>query len=314
MIKILGVDIGGTDIKLGIVSAGGEILESGSIPTIAREGPGQAAARVAKWLGDLHDGHGEIAAAGIDCAGLIDGSRGHLYFSPNLPGWKDLELGELFSGELGLPVTVDNDVNCAAWGEYILGAGRGTRHFVCMTLGTGIGGGIIADGRLYRGWQGMAGEIGHQVIDPSGPKCACGSTGCLEAMANASSIVSRVLGAIGAGGRSILTGSEEPTAKDVADAADKGDAVAIAALADAGRALGVGLANVVHLFNPEVIAVGGGVAGAGELILDPARDSMRDHLMDDILASVNIVQAELGNMASLVGASMMALGLIETKR
>lgn len=306
MKNILGVDIGGTDIKLGIVTQEGDIVERGKIPTLADEGPGQAAARVASWLEEHRAGH-RVTAAGIDCAGLIDGTKGYLYYSPNLPGWDSTDLRAMFSGELGMPVSVDNDVNCAAWGEFILGAGRGTRHFVCLTLGTGIGGGVIADGRLYRGWQGMAGEVGHQVIDPSGPECACGSRGCLEAMANAVSIVSRARLAIGGGAVSALEDSEDLTAEDVATAASKGDKVALDALAGAGHALGTGLANIVHLFNPEVIAVGGGVAGAGELILAPARESMRAQLMDEILASVRVVPAELGNMASLVGASMMAL-------
>ena len=248
-----------------------------------------------------------MTAAGIDCAGLIDGAKGYLYYSPNLPGWEGTDLRELFSGALGLPVTVDNDVNCAAWGEYVLGAGRGTRYFVCLTLGTGIGGGVIADGRLYRGWQGMAGEVGHQVTDPSGPVCACGTKGCLESMANASSIVSRAREAMAAGKESSLDDGDGLSAEDVADAAADGDSVAIEALAGAGRALGTGLANIVHLYNPEVIAVGGGVAGAGDLILEPARESMRGQLMDDILASVRVVPAELGNSASLIGASMLAL-------
>jgi glucokinase len=306
MKKILGVDIGGTDIKLGIVTGKGVVLEGGSIPTVAGEGPQQSADRVARWLEQRPDS-ASVTAAGIDCAGLIDGSKGHLYYSPNLPGWSGLDLKGLFSKTLALPVTVDNDVNCAAWGEYVLGAGLGTSFFVCLTLGTGIGGGVIADGRLYRGWQGLAGEIGHQVIDPSGPRCACGTAGCLEAMANASSIVSRVEGAIEDGAETTLMGRDRITSLDVASAAADGDEVALEALAEAGRALGTGLANIVHLFNPEVIAVGGGVAGAGDLILEPARESMRLKLMDDILSSVKIVPAKLGNNASLIGASMMAL-------
>ncbi len=306
MKKILGVDIGGTDIKLGIVTAEGQIVESGKMPTLAGEGPRQAAARVAAWLGEKDPGQ-KVSAAGIDCAGLIDGSKGYLYYSPNLPGWEDTDLSGLFAEVLGFPVTVDNDVNCAAWGEYVLGAGRGTRDFVCLTLGTGIGGGVVADGCLYRGWQGMAGEVGHQIIDPSGPECTCGSRGCLEMMANAASIVSRARDAIATGIGSVLDGSDSLTAKDVAEAAAEGDEVALEALAGAGRSLGTGLANIVHLFNPEVIAVGGGVAGAGDLILEPARQSMREKLMDDILARVKVVPTELGNSASLVGASMMAL-------
>jgi glucokinase len=308
MKKVLGVDIGGTDIKLGLVTAGGEVIVRGRVPTLAGEGPREAAARVAGWIDESGGGRGEAAAAGIGCAGLIDGSRGYLYYSPNLPGWEDLDLRGLFSGVLDMPASVDNDANCAAWGEYLHGAGRGTGNFICMTLGTGIGGGVVTDGRLYRGYQGMAGEIGHQVIDPSGPECSCGTTGCLEVMANASSIVSRARAAMSAGAVSVLDDSDLLTSKDIARAAAGGDEVATEALAGAGRALGTGLANIVHLFNPEVIAIGGAVAGAGDLILRPARESMRGQLMADILAAVKIVPAELGNMAALTGAAMMAHG------
>jgi len=307
MKKALGIDIGGTDIKLGIVSTEGEIVESGKIPTLAAEGSRQVVERVVEWLEENRSGHEGTVAAGIGCAGLVDGSRGYLYYSPNLPGWVDLDLCGLFSSTLGMPVTVDNDANCAAWGEYVHGAGRGTRHFVCLTLGTGIGGGVVTGGRLYRGSHGMAGEIGHQVIDVAGPRCSCGTVGCLEAMANASSIVSRARSAIAAGAESVLVDSDSLTSRDIGAAAAEGDAVAIEALAAAGRALGTGLANIVHILDPEVIAIGGGVAGAGELILGPARESMRVQLMADILDAVKVVPAELGNMASLVGASMMAL-------
>jgi glucokinase len=273
---------------------------------MAADGPGRAAERVAGWLAG-RDGTDKVSAAGIDCAGLIDGMKGQLHYSPNLPGWEGTALGDLFARELGMPVTVDNDVNCAAWGEFVLGAGRGTSFFFCLTLGTGIGGGVIADGRLYRGWQGMAGEVGHQVIDPDGPPCPCGNKGCLEAMANAESIVRRARAALASGAPSALEDGEGLTSRLIAEAAGRGDAVAVKALEETGRALGTGLANIVHMFNPEVIAVGGGVAGAGELILGPARESMREQLMDEILAAVRIVPAELGNTASLVGAAMMAL-------
>ena len=308
MRKVLGVDIGGTDIKLGIAGEDGSVIESGSIPTMADGGPERAAERVRSWLEERKEGHPEVAAAGIDCAGLVDHGRRHLYYSPNLPGWKDIDLGGLFEGLLALPVTVDNDVNCAAWGEYVLGAGRGTADFICITLGTGIGGGIVLDGEVYRGWQGLAGEIGHQVIDSSGPVCGCGRKGCLEAMANAASIVARVGSLIEAGERSVLAEKGKPTAEEVSRAAEDGDRVAVRALAGAGRALGTGLANLVHLFNPEVIAVGGGVARAGTFLLEPAVESMKEQLLDEVLAAVRVVPAELGNSASFLGAAMMAAG------
>ncbi len=306
MKKILGVDIGGTNVKLGIVSESGEVIEHGSIVTAAG-GPEAVAMKVEEWYAKRRGKYPGIRAAGIDCAGLVDGERGFLYTSPNLPGWKDVSLGEIFERRLGLTVTLDNDVNCAVWGEYIMGAGRGTRHFVAITLGTGVGGGIVIDGRLYRGAQGLAGEIGHHIIIDGGPLCSCGNRGCLEAVTGAASITARALelAARKPGGRLVL--SKNLTVRDISEAASLGDGVAIEALAETGRLLGIGLANIVHILNPEVVAVGGGVAGAGDFILEPARKSMKEHLIGDILSTVRIVPAELGNMAAFLGASMLAL-------
>lgn len=307
----LGIDIGGTDIKLGVVAETGEVLERGTIATRAAEGPRAAAARIAGWYRASAGADPGVSAAGADCAGLIDGARGWLYSSPNLPGWGGLDLRGVLGEALDLPVTLDNDVNCAAWGEYLLGAGRGTEHFICITLGTGVGGGVVIGGRLYRGWQGLAGEVGHQLVGESGPACSCGAVGCLEAAANAASVVRRAREMIAGGEPSILPDSRGLTARQVFEAATRGDRVALEALALTGRALGRGLLNLVHLFNPEAIAVGGGVAGAGDLILDPAREAMRDLLMDDVLSAVRVVPAELGTSASLVGASMMAFAAAE---
>lgn len=307
MRKALGIDIGGTDIKLGIVGETGAVLERDKLPTLPEQGAPDVARRVGDWFAGRTAAGERIDAAGVACAGLVDGGRGVLHFSPNLPGWRDLDLGALFRDALDLPVSVDNDVNCAAWGEYLCGAGRGSGHFICITLGTGIGGGIVIGGRLYRGWQGLAGEVGHQVIAREGPDCTCGNTGCLEAAANAGSIVGRVRALLAEGRGSILAGARELSARGVYEAARAGDAVAQEAFAAAGRELGRGLANLVHVLNPEVIAVGGGVGRAGELILAPARESMRKLLIDDVLAAVRVVGAELENDASFIGAALMAL-------
>ncbi len=307
MDKVLGVDIGGTNIKLGIVTGDGRILEDGLIETEAGRGPAAAAERVARWYRCRLDDHPGICAAGIDCAGLIDGEKGFLYNSPNLSGWDNTPLAAIFSENLALPVTVDNDVNCAAWGEFVMGAGRGTRYFVCVTLGTGVGGGIVIDGRLYRGAQGLAAEIGHQVVMAGGPKCACGNKGCLEALISSAAIVKRFTEMPGSR-ESVLSGKGTINVRDIAAAAAEGDQPSLRALEETGRIFGIGLANIVHLLNPEVIAVGGGVAGAGDLILEPARISMKEHMMGDILSPVRVVAAELGNNASFIGASLMALG------
>jgi glucokinase len=306
MDSIFGVDIGGTNVKLGILSREGEILDTGSVPTMAAEGPGRVAERVRDWLRERSgDGHACVAA-GVDCAGLVDGAKGYLYSSPNLPGWKNIDLAAIFSEHLSLPVVVDNDVNCAAYGEYRRGAGRGTSCFACVTLGTGVGGGIVTGGTILRGSSGFAGEIGHTVVQIDGPLCSCGRRGHVEALVGASAIVERAHRAMENGNTSVLRDITTLTVKDIHDAAVAGDMTAIAVLAETGRYLGYGLCNLVHLFNPEVIAVGGGIAGAGDFILEPARETVKLNVMNERLADVRIVQAELGNTASFTGAALLA--------
>jgi glucokinase len=314
MAVLLGVDIGGTDIKLGLVEGAGAIRESGKIPTRPAEGPDAAAARVRRWLEDSAPGGRSIAAAGVDCAGLIDGERGFLHVSPNLSGWENVPLRDIFERELGVPAIVENDANAAAYGEWAMGAGRGLRNFVCLTLGTGVGGGVVINGALYRGSTGFAGEIGHTVISAEGPPCACGNRGCLEALIGAKAIVERALGMLRSSGGSRSAWGDSPTVETLSRAAAAGDAVARAAFEETGRWLGIALANVVHILAPEAIAIGGGVAGAGDLILEPARATMRGCVMDATMASARIVPAELGNRASVIGVSLLALGRLNERR
>lgn len=303
---IFGVDIGGTNVKLGILSREGDILDAGSVPTRAAEGPGRVAERARDWLRERGGDERNCIAAGVDCAGLVDGSKGYLYSSPNLPGWKEIDLAAIFSEHLALPVVVENDVNAAAYGEYRRGAGKGTSCFACVTLGTGVGGGIITGGTILRGSLGFAGEIGHTVIQIDGPVCSCGRRGHVEALVGAEAIVRRARRAMEEGKGSVLRDMKELTVKDIHSAALAGDVPAIAVLAETGRYLGYGLCNLVHLFNPEIIAVGGGVASAGDFILEPARETVRRNVMHERLADVRIVQAELGNTASFTGAALLA--------
>lgn len=307
MNAVLGVDIGGTDVKLGILSSDTKILERGKISTKAAEGPGAVAVRVKEWLDENNRGYPEVSMAGIGCAGLVSKAGGILHSSPNLPGWDDIPLAGIFSNKLSMPVVVDNDANVAAYGEFIRGAGMGCDHFICLTMGTGFGGGIIIEGKLLRGSSGFAGEIGHTTVQVDGPLCGCGKRGCLEALVRASSIVDRARSMLDSGHESLLSGLRSFTVKDIDIAASKKDEVSIRVFAETGRFLGIGLANLVHLFNPEVIAIGGGVAAAGDFILNPAREALRSHLMDDILAEVRIVPATLGNTAAFIGAALLAL-------
>ena len=310
MTLVFGIDIGGTDIKLGLVTEDGEIRDSGKIPTEPARGPEAAASRAAAWLARYTGRADPIVAAGVDCAGLIDGERGLLHTSPNLSGWDDVPLRSMFEKALGCPVVVENDANAAAYGEWAKGAGMGLRNFVCLTLGTGVGGGIVLNGALYRGSSGFAGEIGHSVILADGPPCACGNRGCLEAMISAKAIVARALEMLRSSGGRRPDWEGGCTVEMLSRAAEAGDAVAVAAFAETGRYLGIGLVNVVHILAPEAIAIGGGVMGAGDFILDPARATLRDCVMDEVMASVRIVRARLGNRASFIGVSLLALAAI----
>ncbi|HUV37545.1 MAG TPA: ROK family protein [Patescibacteria group bacterium] len=310
---IFGIDIGGTNVKLGILSRGGEILDSGSITTMAADGPGRVAERARDWMDEHGGGERSPIAAGVDCAGLVDGSKGFLYSSPNLPGWENTDLETIFSECLSLPVVVENDVNAAAYGEYRRGAGRGTSCFACVTLGTGVGGGIVTGGKIFRGSSGFAGEIGHTVIQIDGPPCSCGKRGHVEALVGAMAIVERARRAMEGGEKSILGDRGQLTVKDIHGAALAGDDLAIDVLAETGRYLGYGLCNIVHLFNPEIIAVGGGIAAAGDFILEHARQTVRQNVMNERLAGVRIVRAELGNTASFTGAALLAAESVSTR-
>jgi glucokinase len=305
MDRILGIDIGGTDVKAGVVSAEGRIEYQGTIETRPSDGPDALAERVRDWYLENLAGQPPVNVAGLDCAGLVDSGRGFLYNSPNLEGWTDVPIGKIFGEKLGMSVTVENDVNAAVWGEYLLGSGKGTSSFVALTLGTGVGGGIVLNGSLYRGSSGLAGEIGHHVILADGPVCTCGSRGCLEAMIGSPAIRSRAT-RMSAGTGSLLEGREGLSVKEIYDAAEAGDVAAIRTFEETGNYLGIGLANIVHILNPDRIAIGGGVAGAGEMILGPARESMKRHLMGDILRGIEVVPAMLGNSASFTGAAMLA--------
>lgn len=248
-------------------------------------------------------------ACGCACAGLVDGPAGVVVSSPNLPEWIDVELSAMLSQALGLPVVLENDANAAAYAEYEMGAGRGARNVVMLTLGTGIGGGIVLGGSLYRGSHGTAGEIGHSTVDLNGPPCLCGSRGCLERMANAEAVVERAMELLGAGRRSALDGiaaTRPLMAVDVGRAASGGDEVALEALAAVGRVLGVGLANISQILDPDVIVIGGGVMGAGEQLLRPAREELEARLSGHEFRGPRVVPAALGETAGVVGAALLA--------
>ena len=317
---IAGVDIGGTNLRAGLVPfAGGEVAGMTSGPTRAGEGAERVVARVAEMTRAAMEAvgaeGGEVAGVGIGAPGPLDRERGVVLRAPNL-GWRETPLRDMAASRFGLPVAVDNDANCAAFGEWWQGAGRGAQRLVGLTLGTGIGGGVVLDGELYRGASGAAGEVGHMSVHFAGRPCACGSRGCVEAYASGPSMAARALEAIAAGasgpaeakeGTSLAALAERDpaalTAEAVCDAAADGDACAARIVEETARILAVAVANLMHFFNPDRIVIGGGVAAAGDLLFRPLRDEVRRRTFHAASDACRIVPAELPGTAGIVGAA-----------
>jgi glucokinase len=243
---------------------------------------------------------------------MVDATDGVLRFAPNLV-WRDLPIASRIRRALGLPCQVDNDANTAAYAEYRFGAGRGYRHVLLVTVGTGIGGGIVSDGRLFRGANGFAAEIGHIIVEPGGPLCGCGNRGCWEQLASGRAIDRMGRAAASADGGSTLLrlaggDLEQVSGRHVTEAARQGDEVALRIFAEAGRRLGEGIAGLVNVLDPQVVVVGGGAMVAADLLLDPARASFQEAVEGpDSRPHVPLVAAELGNDAGAVGAAALAL-------
>jgi glucokinase len=303
----LGIDIGGTNLKAAIVSSQGAVAAF-DVVSWSAGGPDEAVPLIAAQRDRLvaSADPGDLLGSGCGCAGLVDRDRGTVHASPNLPAWRDVQLARVLEDALGLPVVVENDANAAAYAEYLVGAARGASNVVMLTLGTGLGGGIVLGGEIYRGSHGSAGEIGHMAVSLEGPACPCGSTGCIERLVNAESIVRRAASLLDQGRPSSLRGRGSLTAKDVGDAARASDPLAAEAVGDAGRILGVGLANIVQVLDPDVIVIGGGIAEIGEPLLGPARAELRSRVASYHASTARIVPAELGEVAGVVGAALLA--------
>jgi glucokinase len=303
----IGVDIGGTKIAAAVVTPEGRILNEARYPTQAVP-PDRLIETIARAITEVKDGF-EVGGVCVAVPGLILASENRVIFAPNLHEIEDIRLDEEIGRRTGLPVTVENDANAAAWGEFRFGAGRGVEHMIFITLGTGVGGGVITHGVLLRGAQGAGGELGHVTIDPDGPRCGCGNHGCLEALASGTAIARRarevaIENPDSALGR--LATRRRILGEDVTELAREGDSLALSVLDETGRWLGVGLAGFVNIFNPEVVAVGGGVMEAGELILKAARReaSLRARPPSRDLAEVKV--ATLGPRSGVLGAAALA--------
>lgn len=309
----VGVDFGGTNIKVGLVGAEGrlartQVLSSQALraPAAFVEGVGRAVESLATTVGLRAS---ELRGLGVGAPGPVEVERGLIHSLVNVPGWHDVPLRRLLERRLRCPCVVDNDVNLFTLAEWRFGAGREACALVGLTLGTGVGGGLMFNGALYRGARGGAGEIGHMVINPHGRRCGCGRRGCLEAQVGTAAIVSMGRHAIRQGAKGLGALARQAhgrlTPALVNRAARRGDPAARQIFIEVGRWLGVGLANVVNLLNPERIVIGGGVANAWPLFYPTLIRTVRAQAMTVSARSVRIVRGELGDRAGIVGAAVV---------
>jgi glucokinase len=311
---IVGVDLGGTNLVVGATSAdGSRQFGTHTIPTRADLGADAVVARIAEQVerviseasAALGTPRTHCLGVGIGSPGPLDRETGVVIFTPNL-GWRDFPLRDRVQDAVRLPASLDNDANCATLGEWWLGAARGARHVVGLTLGTGIGGGLILDGRLYHGISDVAGELGHMTIDANGRRCGCGNYGCIEAYASGPAIAERAREALAGGEPSSLpqlVGGDlsRITAALVYSAAKDGDALAIEVVRDTAKFLGIGVANLLNAFNPEVVVLAGGVTQAGDALFEPMRAEVRRRAFKPAVDACRIVPGILPN-AGVIGA------------
>lgn len=307
----IGVDLGATNIKFGLVLPDGKIILERKSQTKVHRGVNYVFDQIAEQARALFDFAGdiyEIKGFGIGVPGLIDTSNKKVVEAANFPGWNDVNIGRELEKRLRVNISIDNDANLAALGEYAFGAGRGVTEMIMVTLGSGVGGGLILNGRIYHGTAGAAGEFGHIIIQKDGPLCACGRRGCVEAFVGKYAIVRRMQEILEKETGSILKkqSAENLTPEDIFKAAEKGDGPAIRLFKEVGESLGVGLGTVANLLNLERVVIGGGVANAGELLLEHTRKVLSEIALKTNGESIDIVQAELGARAGIVGAAELA--------
>ena len=307
---IVGVDLGGTNIVVGTVAQdGSEILGIESAPTAAEKGPDAVVDRIVELVRrSIAQSPGkEIAGVGIGSPGPLDTKTGVVILTPNL-GWHNMPLRDRVAKGVGLPTELDNDANCAVFGEWWRGAARGAEHVVGLTIGTGIGGGIVLGGDIYHGASDMAGEVGHMTIDSTGRRCKCGNYGCLEAYASGPQIAARAVEGIESGADSALpryVGGDlsKVTAQVVYEAAHDGDEYADEVVRDTAKFLGAGVASILNIFNPQVVVICGGVTLAGDKLFVPLRSEVKRRAFKPAVDACRIVPGELTGTAGVWGAA-----------
>ena len=306
---VIGVDLGGTNLRTALVSPDGEILDKHKEATQAADGWMKVVARLIdniKRQKEKGAQNGmEVSSVGVGAPGVILVNKGIVVKSPNFPDWNNLPLKNELEKALNIPVFIENDANAAALGEKWRGAGRDVASMILLTLGTGVGGGIILDNKVWHGADGMAGEIGHMTLIPDGRSCTCGNNGCLEMYASARGIVRSYREELEK--RNLSATAKDITSEKVYQAAREGDAVARGVMKDMGRMLGIGIASLINIFNPERVVIGGGVKDAWSLFIGATHEEIMKRAFQVPAERTEIVPSSLGDDAGMVGAAAVAL-------
>ncbi|MDP3791649.1 MAG: ROK family protein [Candidatus Omnitrophota bacterium] len=313
---LIGIDIGGTNIRLALMDRSARLKAKRIFSTASFKGKDALVDKLVEEIKLLTKEYSvtkkELIGIGIGAPGAVDIRTGTVHYLTNIPNWREVALGDILKKRLGVPVFVDNDVNVMALGELRFGAGRGAKNMLCITLGTGVGGGLILDNSLYRGSSYAAGEFGHVPIGIDGPKCNCGGRACVEAYVGNRYIIKDVEARIKKGEKTLikkLVGGElsKITPETIDEAARKGDRFARQVWIDAGNKVGIGLAGVVNLLNIEKIVIGGGVAEAGKILFDSIKRTISERAMKLPAKTVKVVKAKLGYDAGVIGAATLVL-------
>jgi glucokinase len=309
---IIGVDLGGTFIKAGAVSKEAEILYEISVPSRADINPQAVVGQIANAVESVRQRFKDdrLLGIGIGSPGVVDLDGGTVKYPPNFAGWTVFRLGEETSEAVGGQVRVENDANAAAVGELKFGSGKGMKNFLMITLGTGVGGGFVIDGEVFRGEDGGAGEIGHTTINYDGPRCNCGNYGCVEAYVGQKYLSQRVLDKLKSHPESIINNlvdadGEKLEPKIISDAANKGDKFALQIWEETGMYIGVAVASALNMFDLSTVVVGGGVAKAGKPLLDSIEKTVKKRVLSPLRPKVKILQAQLKNSAGILGAAAL---------
>lgn len=308
----IAVDLGGTNVRCSVIDASGRMLFDSSQSSAGNEGVDAVIGRIARMIDAAAEDQdlSKSIAVGVAAPGPLDTERGVVRYAPNLPGWDEVPLRDRLEELTGRKVAVGNDANSQALGEYYFGAAKDVENLVYVALGTGLGGGVIAEGQLVDGVAGLGGELGHTTVNMSGPRCSCGSRGCVEAYCSGWAIA-RDGRALAESGRSAaleaMSASREIDARAVSEAAEAGDREAADLIRSAGFALGAALANFVNIFNPQMIVIGGGLAEIGDLLIEPARQAMTQYALTDLMAGIDVRRSALGTHTGLFGAAALVL-------